>query len=240
MNIAMWSGPRNLSTAMMYSFAQRDDCAVMDEPFYAAFLRRSGAPHPMAAEIIAAHEPDPAAVARRCAAPAPDGRAHLYQKQMTHHMLPGFDLSWMAACRTVFLIRHPARVVTSYHDKIENPTLADIGAAEQVALYDEAVRLGDATPLVIDSADVRRAPEAMLRALCEALGIGFQDTMLAWPAGGRPEDGVWAAHWYAAVHGSTGFAAAEGPLPDVPGPLRAVCAEAMPYYETLRARALKP
>ena len=240
MNIAMWSGPRNLSTAMMYAFGARADCAVWDEPFYAAYLDRTGFDHPMAAEILKAGERDPAKVAEICAKGAPDGRPVFYQKHMAQHMLDGFDLSFMANAVNVFLIRHPARVIASYHAKRQNPVAADIGAAEQAVLYDRAAELAGTAPVVIDSADIRDAPGPMLRALCEAIGLPFEPAMLSWPAGGHPSDGVWAPHWYGAVHQSTGFAGPEGPLPEVPDTLLPVLDAALPHYERLRDRALAP
>ena len=238
--IAMWSGPRNLSTAMMYAFGARPDCAVWDEPFYAAYLKATGKPHPMAAEIMARHETDPDRVAQRCGGAAPDGSPIFYQKHMAHHILPGFDTGWMATVTHVFLIRHPARVIASYAAKREEVAPEDIGAAEQLALYEKARAATGRPPPVIDSADIRAAPEPMLRALCAAIGIPFDPAMLSWPAGGRPEDGAWAPHWYGAAHRSTGFAGPEGPLPEVPRALRPVLARALPAYETLRARALAP
>ena len=240
MNIAMWSGPRNLSTAMMYAFGQRADCAVWDEPFYAAYLRATGIDHPMADEVMARYETDPARIARACAGPAPAGSPVFYQKHMTHHMVPGFGLDWMRHVRNVFLIRHPARVLASYDRKRENARLEDIGLPRQTELFEKAWRATSARPVVIDSADVRRAPEAMLRALCGAIGLDFDPAMLRWPSGGRAEDGIWAAHWYGAVHRSTGFAAPEGDLPEVPPHLRPVLDAALPHYETLKRFALGP
>ena len=239
MRIACWSGPRNLSTAMMYAFGARSDCAVMDEPYYAAYLAATGADHPMRDAILAAHEIDPDAIAATCAASPPAGRAHVYQKHMTHHVLPGFDRSWFDAVRHVFLIRHPARVLASYAAKRENPTLEDIGFVQQAEICAAVERSGQPV-IVIDSTDIRAAPEAMLRQLCDALGIGFEPGMLSWPEGGHPADGIWAAHWYDAVHRSTGFAGAEGPLPDLPDDLLPVRDAALPHYARLRDLALKP
>lgn len=239
MNIAMWSGPRNLSTAMMYSFGARADCDVWDEPYYAAYLRQSGLDHPMRDAILSAGEPDPARVAAHCAAPAPNGAAHFYQKHMCHHMLPGFKRDWFREVCHVFLIRHPARVLASYDRKREQATLDDIGFRQQAEIFD-AVTSAGAAAVVIDSADVRQAPEPMLRALCDAIGLSFEPAMLSWPTGGHARDGVWARHWYDAVHRSTGFAGPEGPLPEVSGALADVCAAALPYYDTLTANALRP
>jgi len=234
----MWSGPRNLSTAMMYSFGARGDCAVSDEPFYAAYLAATGLDHPMREAVIAAGETDPAKVAAACAGPIPGGRPLWYQKHMTLHMVEGFPRGFMHACSNVFLIRHPARVVASYARKREDPTLEDIGFVQQARLFDEVAGwLGHAPP-VIDSADIRADPHGKLAALCAALGIAFTAAMLHWPAGGHPDDGAWAPHWYGAVHRSTGFADPEGPLPALAGEHARVAEAALPHYEKLRAYAL--
>ncbi len=234
----MWSGPRNLSTTMMRSFSRRSDCAVWDEPFYAAYLAATGLDHPMRDEIIAAGETDPARVAARCAGEAPGGRPVFYQKHMTHHMLPGFDLGWTEACANVFLIRHPARVVASYAAKREGATPADLGYARQLELF-EMIAARGSEPLVIDAADIRDDPEGRLRALCAALGLEFDPAMLSWPAGASPDDGVWGAHWYGAINSSTGFAGPEGPLPETPEALRPLVEDALPLYEALRVKALR-
>ncbi|MEQ8366738.1 MAG: HAD family hydrolase [Roseicyclus sp.] len=232
--IAMWSGPRNLSTAMMYAFAARGDCAVWDEPFYAAYLAQSGSDHPLGAEILAAHEADPGRVAARCAGPVPDGQAHFYMKHMPHHMLPGFPLDWAEGCVNVHLIRHPARVIASYAEKRDDMTVEDIGYPQQAGIW---ARLPGP---VIDSADIRRDPRGMLARLCAEVGLPFADGMLHWPAGPRPYDGVWARHWYNAVHRSTGFAGAEGPLPVVPPDRQALLDQALPVYEAMKAAAIRP
>jgi hypothetical protein len=229
MKIAMWSGPRNLSTAMMYAFGNRHDFTAMDEPFYAAYLHATGAKHPMAAEILSTYETDPATVAALCAAPQ---ARHLYMKHMSHHMLPGFPLDWAAACTHVHLIRHPARVIASYGAKRDQITADDIGFRQQTEIH---ARLGG---FVIDSADVRASPQIMLEKLCTAIGLAFDPAMLAWPAGPRPYDGVWAKHWYGAVHASTGFAVAEGPIPVLTGRDVALASEALPHYQRLAARKL--
>ena len=235
----MWSGPRNLSTAMMYAFGARADCAVWDEPFYAAYLAATGLDHPMRDAVIAAGETDARAVAAGCLGSIPAGKPHFYQKHMTHHMVDEFPLDWMAGVTNVFLIRHPARVLASYVKKRETPTLEDIGIVQQAVLYDRARSLGQ-KPVVIDSADIRADPEGMLRRLCEAIGLPFDPAMLSWPAGGHPDDGVWAAHWYGSVHRSTGFDSAEGDVPVLEGALDDLAAQAMPGYEVLRERAIKP
>lgn len=231
MRIAMWSGPRNLSTAMMYAFGARADFTVMDEPFYAAYLAETGMDHPMAKDIIATHESDPARVAALC---EQDGTPHLYMKHMPHHMIDGFSMEWAQACVNVHLIRHPARVIASYAAKREAPTLEDIGYAQQAALYR---RLGG---VVIDSTDIRANPEGMIHALCREIGLHFDPAMLRWPAGPRTEDGIWAQHWYGAVHQSTGFAGAEGPLPEISKDLQPILEAALPYYLGLLSKKLSP
>lgn len=235
MKIAMWSGPRNLSTAMMYSFAARGDCAVVDEPFYAAYLAQTGHSHPMQDAILASQSTDPAQVARSLTGPNPQGKPHFYQKHMTHHMLPGMDLSWMDGCENVFLIRHPARVIASYARKRQGPTLAEIGFPQQAALFDRIAQSRGSAPIVVDSFDIRANPAATLARLCAGLGLPYSDRMLHWPKGGNPDDGIWAPHWYGAVHRSTGFEGAEGPLPDLPGGYQDLLETALPFYEKMAA-----
>lgn len=230
MNIAMWSGPRNLSTAMMYSFASRSDCSVWDEPFYAAYLKKTGLAHPMADKIISNHEADPDIVSARCAANS--ASPHFYQKHMCQHMVDGFDLGFLSACKNVFLIRHPARVIASFHAKHQNPSARDIGFEDQSRLFELVASRYDA-PLVIDSGDICNDPPTMLEKLCDALAIEFDPAMLCWPSGGLAEDGIWASHWYGAVHESTGFAGSEGRLPELEGDLKSLCRETLPHYERL-------
>ena len=232
MRIAMWSGPRNLSTAMMYSFGSRSDFGVWDEPFYAPYLAATGADHPMAEEIKSAHETDPETVANACLDSNFHGKPHFYMKHMPHHMLPNFPMDWTRGCVNIHLIRHPARVVASYAAKRENPTLEDIGFAQQAALY---AQIGG---LVVDSADIRQNPERMLQALCEEIGLSWDPEMLTWPAGGREEDGIWAQHWYGAIHRSTGFAGAEGPLPELDGEAAELVIQSLPHYDALATKKL--
>ncbi len=233
--VAMWSGPRNISTAMMRAFENRADAHVADEPFYAAWLARSGADHPMREAVLASQPTDPAAVAAALLGPIPAGRHLFYQKHMAHHMTSDMDLSWMAACRNAFLIRPPAEVLASYAVRRAAPTLEDIGVVRQGELFDrEADRLGRAPP-VIEGAAVLTDPAGRLGALCAALGIPFDPAMLAWRAGPRDTDGVWAPAWYDAVERSTGFSPPPRPvtLADLAPELRAVAEAAQPYYERL-------
>ena len=232
--IAMWSGPRNLSTALMYAFAARGDCAVVDEPFYGAYLKATGSDHPMKDDVIAAQDNDPLAVGKALLGPIPQGQSLFYQKHMTLHMIPSFDRSFMRGLTNVFLIRHPARVVASYVRKRQAPTLADIGFVQQAELFDQAADAIGQAPLVIDSGGIRADPGKALAGLCAALAIPYSAGMLHWPPGPKPFDGVWAPHWYGAVHASSGFEDPEGPLPDLTGNFADLAAQAMPYYARLR------
>lgn len=232
MKIAMWSGPRNLSTALMYAFAARPDFAVWDEPFYAPYLDRSGLEHPMQQEILDAHDCDPQTVADRISGSIAGGKPHLYMKHMPLHMLTGFPVDWADQCVNVHLIRHPARVIASYAAKRQQPTIDDIGFRQQSEMFDRF------PGPVIDSYDVRQDPEGTLRKLCDAIDLPWDPVMLHWSAGPKPYDGVWARHWYGAVHRSTGFAEAEGELPLLEPDMATLAAQALPHYERLRSRKL--
>lgn len=229
MRLAMWSGPRNLSTAMMYSFGARADFAVMDEPFYAPYLAETGAEHPMRDEILSTHETDPNKVVLAC---QHAGTPHLYMKHMPHHMIDGFPLDWAKDCVHVHLIRHPARVIASYAAKRQSPTLEDIGFVQQARIYET---LGG---VIIDSTDIRADPEDALGMLCDAIDLPFDPAMLHWPSGTRAEDGIWAKHWYGAVHQSNGFAGREGPLPKLESDLNDLLEQAMPHYEKMQKLCL--
>ena len=237
--IAMWSGPRNISTAMMRAFENRDDCAVVDEPFYAHYLAHTGSDHPGRDVVIAAGETDWRRVATALSGPAPGGRAVFYQKHMTHHMLPHIGHDWFAAMRHVFLIRDPRQVLASYLKSRPHATAADIGVLQQAQLYDEIATLTGAEPPVIDADDCLRRPEAHLRALCALLRIEFTPRMLAWPAGPRDSDGVWAPWWYDAVLKSTGFEPWRERDFDVGAAHRGLIDACMPVYARLYARRLR-
>jgi Sulfotransferase domain len=237
--IAMWSGPRNISTAMMRSFEARGDTAVSDEPFYAAYLERTAIDHPMREEVIASQPRDWHEVAAMLVGPVPGAKPIWYQKHMTLHMLPEFGRGWMAQVRNAFLIREPTAVLASYILKRESATLADIGFVQQRALFEaEADRLGRAPP-VADAADILADPAQALRRLCEALAIPFTTAMLHWPAGRRATDGVWAPAWYQAVEMSTGFEAPRCKTAiELPARLRKLAEQAQPHYDALARHRL--
>jgi hypothetical protein len=223
---------------MMYAFAARGDCAVSDEPFYAAYLSATGIDHPMREAVIASQPTDPAIVAAACLGPNPDGQPHWYQKHMTMHMIPAFDRGFLSGLTNVFLLRHPAHVIASYARKREAPTLQDIGFLQQAQLFDQVADMTGTAPPVITAESIRANPRAALGRLCAALGLPFTEAMLHWPAGPKPFDGVWAPHWYGAVHRSTRFEDPEGPLPDLPPAYQRLADAALPAHDRLAAHAI--
>jgi hypothetical protein len=236
--IAMWSGPRNLSTALMRSFGNRRDTAVEDEPLYASYLAATGLEHPGREDVIAAQDPDAATVIRRLVGPVPDGRRIWYQKHMSHHLREGLEdlvSGWLDRLRHAFLVRDPARVIVSFSKVVASPTPEDLGLPQQLRLL-ERLRSQGLDPPVVDAADIRRDPRRALSELCRRLGIPFDEAMLAWPPGPRESDGVWARHWYASVERSTGFAGPEeGPPLKVPQALRGVLAECQALHRAMLA-----
>jgi len=230
--IAMWSGPRNLSTAMMRSWENRADTVVLDEPLYAAYLATTGLDHPGADEVTAAGPTDVDDAIAVCFAPLPDRINVSYQKHMAHHLLPGMDRSWIDRLRNCLLLRDPRRVLASYTKVRADVSLDDIGLPQQVELSRRC-------EVVIDSEDFLRDPRGYLAEICRRLDVPFDEAMLAWPPGPRDSDGVWSAHWYDAVNASTGFGPPpSAPAAPVPTHLEPVVNEAMEIYQDLRRGAL--
>jgi hypothetical protein len=230
--IAMWSGPRNLSTALLRSFGARPDTVVVDEPLYAHYLAVTGLDHPGREEVLASQPTRWEEAAAALTGPLPAGVGVHYQKHMAHHLLPDIGRTWLGGLSNAFLIRDPAYVVGSYARVRGAPTLADLGYAQQVEIFQS-----HGGP-VVDAADLLRDPPGVLRRLCEALGIVFDPAMLSWPPGRRPTDGVWAEHWYAAVEASTGFGPYDPRAVPVPARLQGLVDQARPYYEALAAHRL--
>ena len=231
--IAMWSGPRNLSTAMMRSFGSRADTFVSDEPFYGCFLQDTGARHPMRDETIAAMDCDWRSVMSALKADPPDGQPIWYSKQMWHHMTGPIGYDDFAGFTHAFLIREPNRMIASYLNKREAAEFEDFGLERQSEFFDrEADRLGAAPP-VIDANDVLRDPAGVLSKLCAALGIASDEAMLGWATGRRETDGPWAPHWYGAVEASTGFGPPDDGQVDLPDDARRLAERMRPYYEHL-------
>ena len=240
LRIAMWSGPRNLSTAMMRSFGSRADTFVSDEPFYGCFLKESGADHPMREEVIAAMDCDWASVMAALGGSPPNGSPVWYQKHMWHHMVGPIGYDDFEGFTHAFLIRSPEQMIASYLRKRETAAFEDFGLGRQAEFFErEADRLGHAPP-VVDANDVLADPASVLSRLCEGLGIAWDPAMLGWEQGRRVTDGPWAPHWYAAVEASTGFGPPEtGPV-SLPDDARELADRCRPYYERLAKHRLRP
>jgi hypothetical protein len=236
----MWSGPRNISTAMMRSWGNRADTVVVDEPLYAFYLKATGKDHPMAQEVIASGETDWQEVAtgltNEGVVPQSDRKVPLrifYQKHMTHHLLPEVDRGWLSSLTNCFLIRDPAEVIASYLRKNEDMAFEDLGFGQQAEIFDWVRRRSGTVPPVIEARDVLQNPEQSLRLLCTAVGVEFDPAMLSWPPGLRATDGVWAKHWYGEVSQSTGFAPYRAERPIVPACWREIEARCRECYERL-------
>jgi Sulfotransferase domain len=228
--IAMWSGPRTVSTALMRSWENRPDTVVTDEPLYAFYLDRTGIEHPGREAVIASQPTDWRVVlARLTSAPLPPGAVISYAKHMTHHLLPEVDRAALAPLRHAHLIRDPRELLASYARVRAEPSLDDLGLAQQAEIFET---FGGP---VVDSRDLLTDPGGMLRALCQALAVPFDVRMLSWPSGPRDSDGVWAPYWYASVHASTGFAAYRAPAEPLPARLEPLAERCMPYYARLHA-----
>ncbi len=231
----VWSGPRNVSTALMYSFAQRSDTRVLDKPLYGHYLRVSDAPHPGARTVMDAMECDGETVIRSVLL-GPCDQPVLFAKQMAHHLVD-LDLDFLAQTANVLLIRDPVDMLPSLARQLDKPRLKDTGFDRQVTLLEELETLGQDPP-ILEARQLLIDPESVLTALCERLGIAFDPVMLWWKPGPIREDGVWAAHWYYNVHRSTGFQPyrpKSEPFPDHLEPLLAVC---RPLYDRLAGRAI--
>jgi hypothetical protein len=228
----MWSGPRNISTAMMRSFGARSDSVVVDEPLYGHYLQATGLDHPMRDEVIASQPQRWQDAVDQLLGPLPDAVQVQYQKHMTHHLLPQIGAEWMVGLRHAYLIRDPARVIASYARVRTEPELADLGFEQQARIFRRF------TGPVVDADDLLRDPPGVLERLCTALGIEFQPSMLTWPAGPRDSDGVWAPQWYASVEASTGFAGASTAPVVVPDRLQPLLDQARPYSDELATHRL--
>ena len=232
--VAMWSGPRNISTAMMRAWGNRADTAVIDEPFYAYYLEKTGKDHPLSTEVIAAGETNWRTIANRLTSETvPGGKPVFFQKQMTHHLLREIDRGWIAELANCFLIRDPREVILSYIKKNPEPALEDLGFTQQCEIFNYVRERTSTTPPVVDAREILEDPERILRLLCEAVGVPFDKAMLAWPAGLRETDGIWAKHWYDAVAKSTSFESYKSREGHIPASLHKIYEKCQECYESL-------
>jgi hypothetical protein len=239
LRIAVWSGPRNISTAMMRAWGNRPDTFVCDEPLYSHYLRVTGLPHPGADEVIAHHESDWRKVVTWLTEAVPEGKPIFYQKHMTHHLLPEIDRSWLGRVTNCFLIRHPQEVITSYIAKNNDPTVEDVGFIQQAEIFEGVHAETGNVPPVLDAKEIQENPRRMLGLMCDALGVEFSEAMLSWPPGLRPTDGIWAKHWYKEVETSTSFRPYKPKPEAVPERLRDVYEQSLEFYEQLHEHRLR-
>ncbi len=236
LKLSVWSGPRNVSTALMYAFRQRPDTLVVDEPLYGHYLKVTRADHPAFDEVLAAMDTDDGRVLREVLLGPCERPVHFF-KNMAHH-LTGLDRGFLGGLSNVLLIRDPAEMLPSLAQQLSEPTLRDTGLLQQVEILDHVLRRGD-EPVVLDARELLLDPRGVLRRACSLLGIPFYEAMLRWPAGPKPEDGVWAKHWYANVHASTGFSAYAPKNDAFPQRLRPLLEECRPLYERLSRYAIR-
>jgi hypothetical protein len=240
LRIAMWSGPRNISTAMMRAWGNRADTVVIDEPFYASYLDKTGKGHPGMAEIVAQGETDSRKIVTRLTKePIPGGKRIFFQKQMTHHLLPEIEREWIVGLTNCFLIRDPREVILSYIKKNPHPTMEDLGFVQQCEIFDFVRRRKNSAPPVIDARDVLENPERMLRLLCNKIGVKFDEAMLSWPPGLRETDGIWAKHWYDEVARSTSFQPYKSREGRIPGRLSEIYGQCQECYEQFYQHRLR-
>ncbi len=235
LKLSVWSGPRNVSTALMYSFRQRPDTVVVDEPLYGHYLRTTGSDHPGASEVLGAMDGDGERVVREIIL-GPCERPVDFFKNMAHHLV-GLDRAFLYQITNVLLIRNPKEMLPSLAERLPEPTLRDTGLDRQVEILDIVLGAGD-KPVVLDARELLLDPAGVLREACESLGLPFEEEMLRWPAGPKPEDGVWAEHWYANVHASTGFSPYTPRSGDFPERLEPLLEESLPLYRRLTRYAI--
>jgi Sulfotransferase domain len=238
LRVAMWSGPRNISTALMRSWENRPDTAVVDEPLYAHYLARTGLDHPGAAEVIATHEPDWRKAVEALLGNVPGGKGIFYQKHMAHHLLPEIDRDWFGSLNHAFLIRDPREMITSLAKILGDVTPESTGLPQQVEIFSWVRARTGRTPAVVDARDVLDDPRRILTLLCESLGVPFTEAMLSWPPGRRGTDGVWAKHWYGSVEKTTSFQPYTPKPEHVPDHLSGLLETCQSYYDLLYTERL--
>ncbi|MHC4066335.1 MAG: sulfotransferase-like domain-containing protein [Planctomycetota bacterium] len=238
--IAMWSGPRNISTAMLRSWGNRPDTFVCDEPLYAHYLAQTKIDHPGREEVIAHHEADWRKVVARLTGPIPEGKSIFYQKHMAHHLLPNIERDWLDRLTHCFLIREPQEMLTSLIKHLPTPTLNDAGLPQQIEIARFVQERTGQPPPIVDARDVLEHPQRMLEQLCDAVGVEFSGSMLAWSPGRRETDGIWAKYWYHAVERSTGFQPYKPKDEKVPAKFEELLAKCTGCYQELHEQRLRP
>lgn len=234
--ISMWSGPRNISTTLMYSFRSRNDTQVVDEPLYAHYLSTSAVKHPGDTEVMASMDCDGERVVEKVVLGS-YAKPIVFFKNMAHHLL-GLNPQFLSKLTNILLTRHPKAMLSSLCKQLPHPCLRDTGLKDQSDLLDLLLDSGQAV-IVLESKELLKNPKAVLEKLCQELGISFQESMLSWPAGPKPEDGIWAKYWYDNVHKSTGFMPYQSKEEPFPERLEPLLAECLPYYERLSSYAIK-
>ena len=232
--IAMWSGPRNISTALMYSFENRNDCHATDEPLYAPFLLNSGLPHPGAEEVIENNETDVGKIITTLTGPIPCDNQIWYQKHMCHHLPENSDISWIDGFKNCFLIRNPREVLLSLSKITDSIDLQSTGLPQQLRIFRHVIKSSGKTPPVVDSADILEDPESILPVLCESIGITFSQRMLSWEPGPRKCDGLWGKYWYDSVWQSSGFSPPSPKEGELSENLHSVLEKSTMIYQELR------
>jgi len=236
--IAMWSGPRNISTAMMRAWGSRRDTVVSDEPLYSYYLRETGLDHPGRDEIIGAYDSDWRSVVATLTGPPPEHKAIWFQKHMTHHLLPAISRDWIAGMRNYFLIREPRDVLSSYSSVRAQPTLEDLGLPQQLEIFEHVRNATGTVPPVLDARDVLLNPRGMLQQLCARLNVPFTGLMLSWAPGRRKSDGIWAEYWYRTAENSTGFIPYKPRTRPLSPQLEDLARRCDPYYRALAEHRL--
>ena len=236
LRLNVWSGPRNVSTALMYAFAQRKDTRVVDEPLYGHYLRVSNAIHPGADDVMQDMDCDAQSVIANTVL-GPCDKPILFMKQMAHHLV-ALDRTFLRQTTNVLLTRDPFDMLPSLVNQIEKPVIRDTGLKMQAELLEALQELGQ-DPVVLDSRELLKNPSGVLNTLCDRLSIPFDTGMLTWEPGPREEDGIWAKHWYHNVHQSTGFQPYRPKAEPFPEKLQELLEECTPYYEFLFAKAIK-
>ncbi len=236
--IAMWSGPRNISTAMMYSFENRGDCCAIDEPFYAHYLEQSGVDHPGAQKVIDRYETDYHKIAKALTGRFPEEAEIWYQKHMCHHITPGANLDWIQNVTNCFLIRDPREVLLSLSKITHEVSLWSTGLPQQVMLFEQASQDGSNCP-ILNSKDILGNPREMLGLLCNDLKIPFSESMLSWEAGPRDCDGIWGEYWYDSVWSSTGFSPYSPRTGELAPSVESVLDEAISLYQELNSKRMR-